>query len=354
MQNIKDIRLLSQLLYGSDLVSPREVVAWMGAMQAQDYNMAKWAVGIRLKSATEQLVEEALNRGEILRTHVMRPTWHFVAQEDIRWMLRLSAQRIKSSSVSRDRALEITEDLYSKCNDLLVRILEGNNFLTREEVGMEFKKAGIAVNTARMIHFMMRAEVEGIVCSGPVRNKKLTYALIEERVAPVKELHKDEALAKLALNYFRSHSPASLQDFIWWSGLSVADAKQAIASIETELISEKFASQELFIHQLYAKELKVDKVLHLLPGFDEYIISYKDRTSVVASEHQSKAFTNNGTFYPTIMCNGQVVGVWKKSVLKTSIKIDTTFFEQTLQPQQKALAKAENVYLKYLGLPVSK
>nr|WP_320057884.1 winged helix DNA-binding domain-containing protein [uncultured Bacteroides sp.] len=354
MQKIKDIRLSSQQLHHSEFVNPKELVAWMGAMQAQDYNMVKWALGIRLKSGTEQFVDEALNRGDILRTHVMRPTWHLVAAEDIRWMLRLSAQRIKSSSASRDRDLEISESLYSKCNGLLEKMLAGNNFLTREEVGLELNKAGIVVNTSRMIHFMMRAEIEGIVCSGPVRGKKLTYALIEERVSPVKELNKEESLVKLALNYFRSHSPASLQDFVWWSGLSVADAKQAVGLIDSELISDKFASHNLFVHQLYANELKTDNVLHFLPAFDEYVISYKDRTAILALELQSKAFTKNGTFYPNIMYNGEIVGVWKKLVSKAGISFETTFFEQNFNIEKEALAKAENTYRRFLGGIASK
>lgn len=342
MQLIKDIRVIAQQLGSSQFSSPRDLVARMGAIQAQDYAMAKWAVGIRLKSATDKMVETAFNKGEILRTHVMRPTWHFVAAEDIRWMLKLSAERIKQSSVSRDRDLEITESLYTKVNGLLEKILQNNNYLTREDVGQELVKAGIAIDTSRMIHFMMRAEVEGIVCSGPVRGKKQTYALIEERVVPVADLSKDEALASLASKYFRSHSPAGLQDFVWWSGLSVADARRAIDLIRTELIVDRFASQNLLIHQSLGSVGKIADSLRFLPAFDEYVISYKDRTSVLALEHHPGAFTKNGIFYPIVMYKGQVVGSWKKSVKKKILNVDTSFFESDFEVQEDLRSKAEN------------
>jgi hypothetical protein len=253
----------------------------------------------------------------------MRPTWHLVAAEDIRWMLKLSGERIKSSSASRDRDLEITEKLYSKCNRHIIKILEGNNHLTRQEIGLALTKAGIAVDTSRMIHFMLRAEIEGIVCSGVDKGNKQTYALLDERVPPVKPLHKEEALATLATKYFRSHSPASLQDFVWWSGLSVSDAKQAIHLIQPEL----FCDRHLFVHQSCNKEFTFDSIIHFLPSFDEYIIGYKDRTNILALEHQPEAFSKNGIFHPVIMQNGKITGVWQKPANKDRTDIHYSFFE---------------------------
>ena len=265
---IPNIRLQNQQLLNPLFCQPKELVSWLGAMQAQNYSMVKWAVGMRLKSATIQTVEEALRKGEILRTHVMRPTWHLVAAEDIRWMLKLSAQRIKSAndSFAKGYNLEITDELYAKSYNLLEKILCGNKSLTKQEIAEHFCCSGILVeaDNHRMTRFMVRAEQEGIVCSGEDKGGKYTYALLEERVPPVPEITKDEALARLARSYFRSHAPAVLQDFIWWSGLPVSEAKQAIYLIESELTAEQWNGQTWYVHEACRTRGKVSGRLHLL------------------------------------------------------------------------------------------
>ena len=286
---IPNIRLQNQQLLNPLFCQPKELVSWLGAMQAQNYSMVKWAVGMRLKSATIQTVEEALRKGEILRTHVMRPTWHLVAAEDIRWMLKLSARRIKSAndSFAKGYDLEITDELYAKSYNLLEKILCGNKSLTKQEIAEHFCCSGILVeaDNHRMTRFMVRAEQEGIVCSGEHKGGKYTYALLEERVPPVPEITKDEALARLARSYFRSHAPAVLQDFIWWSGLPVSEAKQAIYLIESELTAEQWNGQTWYVHEACRTRGKVSGRLHLLPSYDEYLLGYKDRTDVLPKEH---------------------------------------------------------------------
>ena len=179
--NIPNIRLLNQQLLNPLFREPKELVSWMGAMQAQNYSMVKWAVGMRLKSATIQTVEKALREGEILRTHVMRPTWHLVAAEDIRWMLKLSAQRIISAndSFAKGYDLDIPNELYTKAHDLLEKILCGKKSLTKQEIAEHFNRSGIVADNRRMTRFMARAEQEGIICSGEDRGSKCTYALLE-------------------------------------------------------------------------------------------------------------------------------------------------------------------------------
>jgi hypothetical protein len=343
LRSEKNIRIQSHQLENPEFNEPEKLVAWMGAIQAQDYGMSKWAIGVRLKSATVKDVEAALDEGKILRTHVMRPTWHLVAAEDIRWMSQLSKERIKSSSASRDRSLEITEKLYSRCNRLIGKMLENNNHLTRQELSLGLAKAGVAVDTSRMVHFMMRAEIEGIVCSGIDKGNKQTYALIDERVPPVKALHKEEALAKLATKYFRSHSPASLQDFAWWSDLSVSDAKQAVQLIQAELLTVRFRESSLFVHQSYNKKLTSPDAFHFLPAFDEYIIAYRDRTNILEEDYQQKAFSKNGIFHPVIMANGRISGTWQKTVNKNRITIKADFFE-TGEPNDERMRIAEDRY----------
>lgn len=348
---ISNIRLLNQQLLNPLFSSPKELVSWMGAMQAQNYPMVKWAVGMRLKSAKNQTVEEALRKGEILRTHVMRPTWHLVAAEDIRWMLKLSAQRIISAndSYAKEYDLEISEELYTKSYHLLEKILCGQKSLTRQEIADHFNRSGIQVDTHRMTRFMSRAEQVGIVCSGEDKGGKCTYALLEERVAPVPEITKDEALARLARSYFRSHAPAVLQDFIWWSGLPITEARQAIYLIESELTAEQWNGQTWYVHMDCRMRGKVTGCLHLLPSYDEYLLGYKDRTDVLPKEHYPKAFTNNGLFYPVLLHEGQVIGNWNKSARKGGKLIEHSCFRSHDCMDEDMLNREKERYIQFLG-----
>lgn len=348
--NIPNIRLLNQQLLNPLFREPKELVSWMGAMQAQNYSMVKWAVGMRLKSATIQAVEKALHEGEILRTHVMRPTWHLVAAEDIRWMLKLSAQRIISAndSFAKGYDLDIPNELYTKAHDLLEKILCGKKSMTKQEIAEHFNRSGIVADNHRMTRFMARAEQEGIICSGEDRGSKCTYALLEERVPPMPELTKDESLARLARSYFRSHSPAVLQDFIWWSGLPVSDAKQAVYLIASELTTEQWKEQTWYIHDTCRTRGKLSGHIHLLPSYDEYLLGYKDRTDVLPLEHYSKAFTNNGLFFPIVLHNGQVIGNWDKSVKKKSVDLKYSWFRQVADMNEETLERERQKFTRFL------
>ncbi|MDR1336794.1 MAG: winged helix DNA-binding domain-containing protein [Tannerella sp.] len=312
--NIPALRLTGHQLSGSKLKTPGEVVAWAGAVQAQEFGMAKWAIGVRLPDSTEATVVEAFNRGDILRTHVLRPTWHFVTPENIRWMLALSADRIKASARSRDRDLEITETLYSRTGRLIEKALEGNRHLTREDVACVLEKANIRTDPARMTHFLMRAEVEGIVCSGRLQGKTHTYALLDGRAAPAPALHREEALVRLAGIYFTSHSPATLQDFAWWSGLSQTEAQSGLSAVQADLLAEKTNGLTYYRPaSTSACTRETPAQAHLLPAFDEYIIAYRDRGAVLPAENYAGVISSNGIFRPVILVNGIVAGLWKRT-----------------------------------------
>ncbi|MCD7850079.1 MAG: winged helix DNA-binding domain-containing protein [Parabacteroides sp.] len=346
---LTDIRLLSQQLAKPKFKTPQEVVAWMGAIQAQEYTMAKWAVGCRLKSATLQAVDDALARGEILRTHILRPTWHFVAAGDIRWMLQLSGGRIKTAfeSYARSNKIEIPESLYIQSNNLLEKLLAGNKSLTKQELGEEFARAGFESGNYPVHLFLIRAEADGLVCSGVDKGKKPTYALLDERVPPVKELHREEALARLATLYFQSHSPATLADFIWWSGLTTTDARHAIGLIECDLFTELYDSEVFYLHTSCDQNARCRQVLHLLPSYDEYLINYKDRTTVMFREHHPKAFNSFGIFYPVILHNGRIIGNWKKSTKKKALVPEVSFFDGISDIPEELLEKATDRYCSF-------
>jgi len=349
MGTLTDIRMACHQLAEPEFGHPADLVGWMGAMQAQDYTMSKWAVGLRLRSATIAQVNEALAKGEIVRTHIMRPTWHYVAGKDLRWMLQLTSSRLKKviDSWVKASGLDISENQYIQCNDLIGKMLSGGNCLTREEIEMELGHAGVPVAGDRVRRYVLRAEMEGIVCSGADKNGKPGYALLDEQVAPASSLPREEALARLALNYFRSHSPATLKDFVWWSGLTVTEAQQAIGSIKELLVEEHFEGQAFWVFAACRKTENRD-LIQLLPPFDEYLVSYKDRTPVIPEKHHSKAFNRWGTFYPVILYGGQIIGNWSKVKKKEGVTVTVSFFDKRSKCPLKLLQEVEKQYRKFV------
>jgi len=338
--NIAAIRLVNQQLSRTDYITPRQIVAHFGMIQAQDFNSAKWAIGARLSGCTEKMIHEAFDKGEILRTHVLRPTWHFVTPENIRWMLQLSARRIMQSMKSRDNELGLTDEIYTKCYRIIEKVLEKDIFQTREELTKIMHDAGMKLGSSQMYHVITGAEANGIICSGVLREKKQTYALLEKRVPAAKPLTKEESLAKLARIYFTGHGPAALQDFVWWSGLPVGEARQGLECVQTEFISESIDGQKYWMADTNFRPFPADKSeVHLLPAFDEYIVGYKDRTAAITSENHTKAISTNGVFRPVIIKNGQVIGLWKKATSAKKI-ITVAPFEPIDNVTQQLIDKA--------------
>src|ERR1044072_8129091 len=234
--NLVGQRLQNQRLSAPEFRKPVDVVRWFGAVQSQDFEAAKWALALRMQSATNAAIEESFNRGTILRTHVMRPTWHFVARDNIRWLLQLTAPGVNVRCGSGYRMFELDDAGFKRSHQVLERALKEGKHLSRAELRRKLNESGGEANdTVRVGHILIRAELDRVVCSGPRVGKQLTYALFDERVPATKTIDRDEALAKLTRLYFRSHGPATLQDFVWWSGLSVADAKRGLSVVERQL-----------------------------------------------------------------------------------------------------------------------
>lgn len=347
--NIAQTRLISQQITGTKLKTEKEVVNWMGAVQAQDFPASKWAVGIRVPGSTEKSVESAIDSGEIIRTHVLRPTWHLVSAEDVYWMLELSAPQIKTLSRSRDRELELTEEAFSRCNSLLEKWLRDSNFLSREELAKRLADAGFSNDNNRVSHILMRAEIDGIIGSGPTKAGKQTYALLSERV-PVKKLLKhEEAAAELARRYFTSHGPAALSDFVWWSGLPVKTCRQAIEAIKQDFVAEIVDGETYWFHQVFSVPDTENESIYLLPAYDEFIISYKNRAATLTFENHLKVVSNNGFFRPVIVHNGQAIGVWKRTIKKENVIPETEYFGSPGKAIQKQVEKEFEKYVQFLG-----
>jgi hypothetical protein len=275
-------RLQNQKLATPDLKRPAEVVRWLGAVQAQDFHAAKWALGLRMPEASDALVEAAFNEGEILRTHLLRPTWHFVTPQDIRWLLELTAPRVNLRCAPNYRKFELDDAIFKRANKALTKALQGGKHLTRSALKTVLNKSGVVVDDpVRLAHVLIRAELDAVVCSGPRNGKQFTYALLEERVAATKPLTRDEALVKLTERYFKSHGPATVADFVWWSGLTASDAKHGIELVARDLREELVIDKTYWTPRSAATTSKPKHAAHLLPAFDEYNVAYKDRQLVL-------------------------------------------------------------------------
>src|SRR5213078_2598445 len=240
----------------------------------------KWALGLRLQGVTDDDIEQAFTAGAILRTHVMRPTWHFVSPADVRWLLALTAPRVHAASAYYNRKLELDDAVFRYTNAVLANALQGEKQLTRDELASALQQAGIVTEgEQRVTHIMMRAELDGIICSGARRGKQFTYALLAERAPQARTLARDEALAELTMRYFTSHGPATVQDFVWWSGLTVADARAGIESLKSQLVQEVIDGQ-IYWFSASTPPAKVSSSTYLLPYFDEYTVGYTDRSAV--------------------------------------------------------------------------
>jgi len=348
--NITQLRLQNQHLASPVFTNPADIVQYMGAIQAQDYGAAAWAVAQRLKDTTHATIDQALSDGDIIRIHVMRPTWHFVSPQDVRWMLELTAPRVQAIAAFRHRQLKLDNNVFMQSEKALVKALSGNKQLMRAELAEALQQAGIATDEQRFIHIMMELELRLLICSGGRQGKQFTYALLDERVPKSKTLTRHEALAALAGRYFSSHGPATLQDYAWWSGLTVTDAKASLEMVKDKLNSQTVEGNTYWFADQPGIPSAKSNTVFLLPNYDEYTVSYKDRSAVIATSNINKADPRGTIFNNTIIINGQIVGTWKREFRKNTVILDITPFRKLSKANDVAIRSAAKRYTRFLGL----
>ncbi len=346
-------RLLRQRIAGEGLKGPADVVRWMGAVQSQDYAAAKWAVGLRTEACTEADVEAAFAAGEILRTHVMRPTWHFVAPEDIRWMQDLTADRVRATLASQFRALELDGAVLRRCNEVMVKALRGGRQLTRAELAAALERAGVAARGIRLAGIVINAELEAVVCSGARRGKQFTYALVDERAPQQRRLEREEALALLTERYFTSHGPATLRDYAWWSGLAGRDVQRGLEMVKSRLLSIEVNGQSYWMTESAPPPRFPRGAAHFLPNYDEYIVGYTDRAAVFDDSHIPHLDArHNPVFQHTIVRGGQIVGTWKRTAEEESLGLQIKLFSPSTKADIRNLGLATKRMAKFFGLKI--
>lgn len=349
--DIAKSRLLSQQLNEPVLKSASEMISYFGAIQGQEYAQTKWSLGLRMPHLKDSDIEQDLTDGKILRTHLLRPTWHFVAPEDIRWMLMLTGPRVDAINTYMYRKMELDNATFNRCNDIMLRALEGGKHLTREMLSQEFRKNNIEAESVRLVCVLMKAELEGIICSGARQGNQFTYALLEERVPPAKEMSRNEALVELTQRYFLSRGPATAKDFSTWSGLTLTDCKKGIEMTKSNFVEEKIGSETYY----FSPKTNTNDIdftqMHLLPIYDEMIMGYKNREALQQVRHLVQP-AKRLRFDNTLLFDGQVIGSWRRKIKPKHIELEYEFLQPIDKKQEiefeKAILRFENFY----GLPV--
>jgi len=322
---IGQLRLVSQQIRASRCATAAEVVATLGAVQAQEYASALWAIGLRLPGSTAVDIERAVQTRSIVRTWPMRGTLHFVPALDVRWMLSLLTPRVVAGTATRVRQLELTDATFAKAGRILERALQGNRQLTREAVFQKFEQAGIHTAGGRGYHIVFRLSMQGLICHGPRAGKQQTFVLLDEWLPTRRSLDRDAALAELARRFFCGHGPATVQDFVWWSGLRVTEATSALHAVSSELECRMVTATEYW--QAPGQSIPDRREVQLLPSFDEYLLGYRDRIAVLDVAHAGKVVPGgNGMFMPVMVKDGRVIGVWNRVALKGRVRVTLTPF----------------------------
>src|SRR5688500_15108645 len=358
-------RLRNQHLTRPGRRDPAHVVASLGAMQAQDYPAVKWAIGLRAPGCHDASIEDAFNAGTILRTHVLRPTWHFVAAEAIKWMVELRAPRVHAANAYYYQQSGLDARVFKRSCAMIHRVLEGEQYKTRAELAVALKRAKVPAEGLKLAYIMMYAELDGVICSGPRRGRQFTYALLEERAQQARSLDRPDAIAELAKRYFTSHGPATIRDFVWWSGLNVKDAEIGIEALTPALNKETIDGRDYWTtgpaparpvrasSTRTAAQAKGCSAL-LLPNYDEYLIAYKDRGAVIDSARAANIVArSNGAFSHHLAIDGRLAGSWTRTLKGNSVLIEVAPYKKLTPVQSRAVMSAADCYGEFLGLPMS-
>lgn len=346
-------RLRSQRISAAKLDTPAEVVEWLVAAQAQDFAGAKWALALRMRRPSEGDLERAFADGEILRTHLLRPTWHFVTPDDIRWLLDLTAPRVHATNTHQYRQLGLTRSVLKRSNDVIGRSLEGGQHRTRDEIREILEGGGVRPGTGqRMGYILMCAELDGVVCSGPRKGKQFTYALLDERAPRARRLRRDEALGLLAARYFRSRGPATVHDLAKWSDLTVAEAGRGLEISRGDLREEAVDGRGYWSGEPPRGRRSSGRAA-LLSIYDEYFSSYRDPSLVAGPDAYGMLRAMGNALTGAVVLDGRIIGTWKRVLAKSDVRVAVDLFVREDGHIRRELESATARFGRYLGLPAA-
>lgn len=348
VQGILEHRLLNQYISSDARQEPESVLAHLGAVQAQDYPAALWAIGLRSKSGTRSDVEAAVTKRKIARTWLMRGTLHFASSSDVGWMLKLFSPRLVNTAIARDRHLGLSDETVKKTKSLFRRALQGGKRLSRTDMYRVMERGGVPATDNLGYHMLYRAAWDGLICFGPHSGKEPTFVLAEEWLSKSAPLDYERALTEIVIRYFSSHGPATIKDFVWWSGFRMSDARRGIEEASSKVREEVVGGVSYYTASGSPGGKATQRSVHLLPAFDEYLLGYSDRSPTLRSEETQKWIRNakvvvvhsNGIFLPTVVVDGVVAGIWKRINAKGKMVITLIPFRK-LSAKQKAEVREE-------------
>ncbi|WP_276353364.1 winged helix DNA-binding domain-containing protein [Cohnella caldifontis] len=349
---IARLRLRSQRIAGGKFAAPEEAAKGLGALQAQDYGQALWAIGLRTSGAAAADVEQAIEERKIVLTWPLRGTLHAVPAEDAKWMLRHFAPRVIGQFKRRREQLELDDAVLSRCRELIRRALEGGRRITRPDLMELLESGGIATGNQRGYHIVFYLALNEFICLGPLEGKQQTFVLLDEWVPRPRELSAEEALHELTVRYVRGHGPATAHDFAWWAGLTVTDARKALESASGELRAVQSGGTAYWMSRDVSDEAGEKPAgTFLLAGFDQFLLGYTDRAAVLHPDYAPRIVPGgNGIFQPTVVSDGRVVGTWKRTIKKKGIDVDVAFFEPVPGAEEQAMSEIRR-YCAFMGLP---
>ena len=306
------IRLLNQQLVAPQFSDPAEMVSHMGAMQAQEYRMMRWAVAMRTKKPSEKAFKEAFDSGRILRLHLMRGTWQLIAAEDYWSVLELCAP--KAISVTKgwmsSNKISIPDEELMRIREILAQTASDKRSVTKEDFVQVLVERDLTMDEHRLSYHIRMAEMSGLLCSGDLLPMKASYALTTDKLKPKVKMDRDEALMRFTRKYFQSRQPATLEDYVWWSGLNVSDCRKGITLLGDTIHVEHWKGRNFYLtDDCRTRGFRKGQFLLISP-YDEYLIGYKSRDIVLTPEHRHRAHNNSGIFQPIIAHDGIVCGNW--------------------------------------------
>ena len=318
-------------------------------MQAQDYNYFRWTIGIRQRIPQIAQLQAAFAKAELLRLHLLRCTVQVVSQTDIGWLLPLCKERNLRTLQLWHKSINtsFSESHFQEITRAMQELLAGGKSLPKRAIAEELTSLGFLLDDRLLTSLLVRSEIEGLLCSGEMQGREATWALLSERVPAICPLTPDKALKQLAIKYFRSHSPASLEDFVWWSGLPKTQCKKALTLIANEIEETKVEEETMYLYHNTLDCPDYARMVLLLPPYDEYLIGYKSRWVALEKKHTAKAHNNFGIFKPVILHEGRVVGNWKASIDKQAENLLTELFAEKSKVKQQSLQDAINQFVEF-------
>lgn len=327
--------------------SPAAVVEGLLAVQAENLGQASWAVATRVDGQiTASDVARALDDGQILRTHVLRPTWHFVRPDDVRWLLELTAPRVRRVLVAQQQELGVTDRQLHDAADVIEQSLSGGVHLTRAELGDRLADAGLPSSGRQLGALLFHAEQTGIVCSGRANGGEQTYALLDERAPGARRLDRDEALAELALRYVAGHGPATERDLAYWATLTLTDVRAGLASVRDDLASLEVADRTYWYAESSPPDARPEPRAHLLQVLDEYHNGYQHSRDLL--DLDGLVPRGRQTTTGMVLVDGQMIGGMRRHVHDDHATFEVLAFRDLADDEVEALRDAAQRYGTFL------